>query len=447
MRVNDFRTPPSGIYANSYMPCLIARPRNAPVQWIGSLEDWCRNAPKQEQSKRLEAAKRVLQQYEDPKQRTLDLSRLELTALPPGLWHLPNLQELNVSKNLGLRELPPDLGKCAVLRSIDASSCSIHEWPACLSELHSLKTLLLDDNPNLRVFPDQIRQCRALEHLSIEATMPRDYLNDPPIRSLPPSDNRGRALVRSASLSPKRSDGNFRSRSISPPPAHATAPSVSTLFGFNRAHKLDREFGSLRWPYRKDRPNGIKPWELDEAGKPLTSSDRIFVPDEKGHFSNLPALLDLEKLKTGEKKYLWAISKSGRLIIAEEKEAIGIKKEDGKQEYIGHPTLVGGGRSRIAGMLMFKADPDNSSSGKFYIDNVSGRYSRLLDRNQMQVEGVAELFRKGGLDVEILRKEWGRTLPFDGLQVSDQDGEALLLPQKQNSKEAPSPTSITAPAT
>ena len=144
MPMDELRMQPS-LGLDSYRPSLLIGMRTTPPQWIGALEDWCRNAPEKERPNRVQAAKRVLQQYADLQKSSLDLSLLELTALPPGLTHLSNLQELNVSQNPGLQMLPDDLGKCVALRSINASSCSINEWPICLSELPLLKTLLLDD--------------------------------------------------------------------------------------------------------------------------------------------------------------------------------------------------------------------------------------------------------------------------------------------------------------
>lgn len=408
------------VCVDSYRAYLIVDTKGAPPQWIGALEEWCRNAPKQEQSKRLEAAKRVLQQYANPQNITLDLSRFELTALPPGLWHLANLQELNVSKNFGLRKFPDDLGQCVALRSIDASSCSINKWPACLSKLPSLERLLLDDNPGLCVFSSQIRQCRALKNLSMEATRPSEPsdFNDPRNRRLLPGEAQGRAIVRSAPSSPKGRHDSFRTRGASPPD-HATAPSLSSLLGFGRAHQLDKDFGSLQWPRGSPNFPAIKPWEFDAAGVPLMRDDRIFVSDKKGHFPNLSALLDLEKLKTGEKKYMWAIGKSGNLIISEEMPA-GVNK-NGEPQYIGHPSLVGGGRARISGELLFEADPNKPLSGKFYINNVSGRFSQFADRDGEKLKNAARLFRRAGLAVAgAVYLEPENPQPVAGLQSSEQ---------------------------
>lgn len=429
MKISELRVQPSDLRAGSSKPLLIG-PKDAPPQWIEALENWCRNAPENERVNRLEAAKHVLQQYANPHNRTLDLSTMALTSLPPGLWHLANLQELNVSQNLGLRDLPDDLDKCATLHSIDASSCVIQKWPACLSKLPSLKTLLLDDNPGLCVLPEQIRQCRALEHLSMEATKPRHFIY-PPNRHFPPGEARGRTLVRSAPSSPRTPHGNSRTRSASPP-AHAASLSIASLLGFNKAHQLDKKFGSLQWPHAHPGFRAIKSWESNAAGRPLMLSNRIVVPDEKGHFPNLTALLDLEKLKTGKKKYMWAIGKRGRLIIAEEKK-ISINTPTGKQlQYMGHPTLVGGGRARIAGeLLWFQTDPKDPSSGKFYINNYSGRFSLFADRNEAQLQRVAELFEQAGLTVETAYTSvpQPQRIRVYGLRASDRDDE-VILPEK-----------------
>ncbi len=394
-------------------------PKDAPPRWIAALESWCCHASEKELPNRLEAAKYVLQQYANPQNKTLDLSNMGLTSLSPGLWHLANLQELNVSQNPGLQALPDDLGKCATLRSINASSCSINKWPACLSKLPLLKTLQLNDNPViLRVLPDEIRECHALENLSMRATKP-PHFEHPPSRLLAPGEARGRALIRSPSAPPQQSHGNFRTRSASPP-AQASAPSVTTMLGFKRAHKLDKQFGSLQWPRSVPAPSlslpsiSIKSWEFDDGGKPLMQGDRIFVPDEKGHFPNLAALLDLEAIKTGEKQYIWAISKLGRLIIAEEK-----KIHDNPRKTLGHPTLVGGGRARIAGELRWhQVDPkDPSSEGWFYINIASGRYSFYVDRNQVQLQSATALFRKAGLAVKTLSPSEAARHPVSGLQA------------------------------
>ena len=140
------------------------------------------------------------------------------------------------------------------------------------------------------------------------------------------------------------------------------------------------------------------------------------------------------------------MSKLGRLIIAEEMK-ISVNTQNGEeQKYIGHPSLAGGGRARISGELRFKADPDNPSSGKFYINNDSGRFSKFADRNEMQLKRVAELFRKAGLAVETVYKSGKRPRPVAGLQVSDWDGEVILPDKKQSSTEGFVSVSITAPA-
>ena len=394
-------------------PLLIIGRGKVPLQWITSLEDWCRHATGKEQSGRMEAAKRVLQKYLAPNNTSLDLSRLDLTALPPGLSHLSNLQELNVSKNLGLRKFPEDLGKCVALRSIDASSCSIDTWPTCLSKLPLLKTLLLDDNPDLRVFPDQIEQCPTLKNLSMEATMPRDW-HEPPIRVLPPGEARGRSLARSAPSSHTRADGAVRARSMSPPPAHATAPSVATMIGTDKARQLDMDFGSLQWPFRRGEP-ALKDWEVDDAGTPLMlkDKDRIFIPDAHGNFEKFPAV-DLEKLKSG-KKYIWTVGKYDRLIISEEASIENNAKDNTQPQYIGHPTQLGGGRARISGELKFISDKNDPLFEKFVINNASGRYSKFIDRNEGQMENVADLYRKAELDVEIKYKQRDKLQPVAGL--------------------------------
>ena len=244
--------------------------------------------------------------------------------------------------------------------------------------------------------------------------MPRDW-HVPPIRVLPPGEARGRTLVRSTPSSPTRADGAVRARSMSPPPAHATAPSVATMLGTDKARQLDTDFGSLQWPFRRGEP-ALKDWEVDAAGTPLMlkDKDRIFVPDAHGNFEKFPAV-DLEKLKTGGKKYIWTVGKLGRLIISEESSIGNNAKDSTKPQYIGHPTQLGGGRARISGELKFISDPNDPSFGKFQINSASGRYSKFVDRNETQMGNVAELFRQAGLDVEVKYKQRDKLQPVAGL--------------------------------
>ena len=188
------------------------------------------------------------------------------------------------------------------------------------------------------------------------------------------------------------------------------------MLGTDKARQLDTDFGSLQWPFRRGEP-ALKNWELDDDGTtPLMLKDRIFVPDEHGNFGNLPALLDLEKLKTGEKKYIWTVGKLGRIIISEEHLVKNKNKNITEPpSYIGHPAQLGGGRARISGELTFINDSNNPLFGKFVINNASGRYSKFVDRNKGELENVAKLFRKAGLDVEIKYKQRDNLQPVIGL--------------------------------
>ena len=95
-------------------------------------------------------------------------------------------------------------------------------------------------------------------------------------------------------------------------------------------------------------------------------------------------------------------------------------------QYIGHPAQLGGGRGRISGELRFRADPNDPSSGKLYINNASGRYSKFKDRNEMQLKRTAELFRKAGLAVETVYRQRDKLQPVAGLQASAQDDPTIL---------------------
>ena len=232
-------------------------------------------------------------------------------------------------------------------------------------------------------------------------------------RALRPADiGARRRPIRSASLD----DLRYRS--------DREAPTLSAIIGEDPARDLDTRFGSLQ-PVREKRVGaGIHPWERDAQGTPLTHGNRAFIGHAHAAFprpgdaeTNRTALrnaVDLEALKNGSKRYIWAVGKLGRVIIAEEQP---ISPEDGRTitgkaaahaepKYAGHPMLVGGGPARVSGELHYDATRDC-----LVVLDKSGRYSRYADRQNAQVENVAvalrDAFAGDGLDV-VARKVTGK---------------------------------------
>lgn len=197
-----------------------------------------------------------------------------------------------------------------------------------------------------------------------------------------------------------------RSASMPAIPPDAVAPALHEMIGVERAGALDARFGSLQPPLHLD-TDGIKPWEREGSsatGKPLMHPNRLFAPNAKGVFPALGSpqnshVVDLEALKRGEKKYMWAIGALGRLIIGEELPA---GRDAGRDEVktLGHPTLVGGGTARVAGELLY-----DSATGKFIVTNRSGRYCRYEDRAPEALDDVVEMFKNMGLDAQPHRIE------------------------------------------
>jgi hypothetical protein len=176
------------------------------------------------------------------------------------------------------------------------------------------------------------------------------------------------------------------------------APALHRLIGEARAQALDTRFGSLQ-PVRVKGGDEIHAWECDAAGKPLVHARCIALPDARGKFpdladASLKDKIDLDALKRGEKRYIWAVGAPGRLLVGEEEPA-GTNALTGKPQYRGHPLLVAGGPARICGEL-----GHNPDSGRFTVVNKSGRYSRYADRAAPQLNEVASLFARAGLAVE-----------------------------------------------
>ncbi len=91
-------------------------------------------------------------------------------------------------------------------------------------------------------------------------------------------------------------------------------------------------------------------WLVIKAGKPLTHARRIALPDKHGQIPDLTSAnfkdqIDIDALKRGEKRYIWAVGALGRVFVGEE-ELVGKDPQTGKEWYRGHPTLVAGGPLR-----------------------------------------------------------------------------------------------------
>jgi hypothetical protein len=105
----------------------------------------------------------------------------------------------------------------------------------------------------------------------------------------------------------------------------------------------------------------------------------------------LPPLLN--KVRRGEKRYIWAVGAPGRMFVGEE-EPLGTNPLTGKERYLGHPTPVAGGPARICGDISHDA-----AIGEFEVRDKSGRYSRYEDRAERHLLEVARLFAQAGLSV------------------------------------------------
>ena len=138
----------------------------------------------------------------------LDLSRLNLTHLPPGIGQLAKLTALDLSNNL-LRELPPELGQLARVTRLDVSHNPLAELPPAITQLTGLTALDLS-HTTLESLPAGLGQLGQLTRLDVShnplAGLPpeigrlvlltRLYLTDNQLLALPPEIGRLAKLTR-----------------------------------------------------------------------------------------------------------------------------------------------------------------------------------------------------------------------------------------------------------
>lgn len=127
--------------------------------------------------------------------RTLDLSGLGLSSLPPGLERLAHLEALDLSNNTGLQSLPEGLAGCRNLRSLTACNGFVSHVPPSLFQLPNLETLDLSANPFLKALPQAMAQAPRLRELRVPhcdvSHLPPGMADMPALRTVDVSHNRG----------------------------------------------------------------------------------------------------------------------------------------------------------------------------------------------------------------------------------------------------------------
>ncbi len=168
------------------------------------------------------------------------------------------------------------------------------------------------------------------------------------------------------------------------------------LLGPQKLQQLDRQFGKAEWARASGIRRAINPWERKDR-HPIAHPQRLFVPAEGGRPVELTKMLDLDGLKAGSAEYIFVVSQVGAVILGEELPVPEAAEIGSPMPFLGHPTLTGGGPSRIAGELRYDREKD-----EFFITDTSGRFNlRFGDRGPQQLENVAERFRAAGLPVSV----------------------------------------------
>jgi hypothetical protein len=195
---------------------------------------------------------------------SLDLSGLDLTALPPEIGRLTALQDLDLSGNR-LPTLPPEIGQLTALRSLNLSGNRLTTLPPEIGRLTALEYLDLFGN-RLTTLPPEIGQLTALQRLDLSGNE---------LTALPPKIGRLTALEH-LRLSRNRLTG------LPPEIRRLTALQHLNLSG-NRLTGLPPEIGQL-----------IALHSLDLSGNELTT-----LPPEIGRLTALQSLLLGENGLTG----------------------------------------------------------------------------------------------------------------------------------------------------
>jgi len=98
---------------------------------------------------------------------TLSLAGQRLATLPAALAELPNLLELDLSRNPQLSQLPSQIGRLKNLRKLIVMDAGLGSLPAEFGQLTQLEQLNLVGNGRLTSIPAEIGQLRSLQELNL----------------------------------------------------------------------------------------------------------------------------------------------------------------------------------------------------------------------------------------------------------------------------------------
>lgn len=150
----------------------------------------------------------------------LDLSRLNITRLPPQIWELSDLERVNLSNNK-LDTLPSEIGKLKNLTELRIECNRLVNLPNEVGSLKNLRSLILYKN-RLQKLPKSIGSLSKLEELKLHnnqiSELPNEigylsnlrslYVNHNELNGLPPS------LGKLKNISLIRIDGNHMPDSL-----------------------------------------------------------------------------------------------------------------------------------------------------------------------------------------------------------------------------------------
>jgi internalin A len=117
-------------------------------------------------TEKIGAAPTALTYDDDNKLIKLGLSGLALTQLPPELWQLINLQELNLDNN-HLSQLPPEIGQLTNLQKLCLNENKLSQLPPEVGQLTSLHELHLYRN-QLSQLPPELWLLSKLQELHLD---------------------------------------------------------------------------------------------------------------------------------------------------------------------------------------------------------------------------------------------------------------------------------------
>lgn len=170
--------------------------------------------------------------------------------------------------------------------------------------------------------------------------------------------------------------------------------------------ELDERYGELLNAVSPGGGNAVEDWERTYFPRSMSTLTSTSAAHLSGLMSSVSKSCRLDQFLVLDIVILWLVNENGDVVFAvEEAVSDGLpldvprhRRAEHKigKDKLGHPSLVAGGKARIAGEIYY-----DIRRNAWMINMKSGRYSAEYDRTKGQLTNVSNQFRDHGIILTV----------------------------------------------